>query len=172
MEQPVITEATKTDCAAIAQVATQTFIDTFGHLYTAANREQHSAEKFSPDYFSQALDAGDTVLMLQYEGQLIGYAKVGHVGLPVKAPIPDGAQEITRVYIDKAFHGRGFGKALMLHILSLPRIVTAPVVYLGVWEENLKAQALYQQYGFSPVGRYLYQVGDQFDNEIIMARKR
>jgi ribosomal protein S18 acetylase RimI-like enzyme len=94
------------------------------------------------------------------------------VALPVKPPLHKGAQEIHRVYVEKSFQGRGLGKALMLHILSLPRVTTAPVVYLGVWEENLKAQSLYRQYGFSPVGHYLYAVGDQHDKEMIMARQR
>ena len=165
-------EATKADCDAIADIAAKTFVDTFGHLYTEANRDQHIVEKFSAAYFAQSLDAGDTLLMLKDGATLIGYAKVGHVGLPVKPPIPNGAEEIHRVYIDKAHQGKGIGKAVMLHILSLPRITTAPIVYLGVWEENMKAQALYKQYGFEPVDRYLYQVGDQFDKEIIMARKR
>ena len=165
-------EATKEDCVTIARLAAKTFTDTFGHLYTQANRERHIAEKQSVAFFEQSLDAGDTLIMLKEKDALIGYAKVGHVGLPVKPPIPSGAQEIQRVYIDKAHQGKGIGKATMLHILSLPRIMTASMVYLGVWEENVKAQALYKQYGFEQVGRYLYQVGDQFDREIIMARKK
>lgn len=168
----MFTEATQEDCGALAKLATQTFVDTFGHLYSDANRDAHIAEKFSPAYFSRSLESGDTVVMLHDAQRLIGYAKIGHVELPLKPPIPSGAQEIHRVYLDKDYHGRGLGKALMLHILSLPRIATASTVYLGVWEENLKAQALYTQYGFTPVGRYLYQVGDQFDREIIMARVR
>lgn len=168
----MFTEATKEDCAAIATLASKTFIDTFGHLYTDVNRDRHIAEKFSAEYFERSLDAGDTLLMLKDKDALIGYAKVGHVGLPVKPPIPQGAQEIHRVYIDKAHQGKGLGKAMMLHILSLPRITTAHRVYLGVYEENVTAQALYKQYGFEPVGKYLYQVGDQFDREIIMALKR
>lgn len=168
----MFTEASKADCKNVSAIAASTFIETFGHLYTDANRDQHVAEKFSPEYFEQALDAGDTVLMLHEGETLVGYAKVGRVGLPIKGPVPSGAQEITRVYIDKNHQGKGLGKAMMLHILSLPRIMTAPVVYLGVWEENIKAQALYTQFGFEPAGRYLYQVGDQFDKELIMARKR
>ena len=168
----MFTEATHEDCEAVAALATQTFIDTFGHLYSDANRAAHVAEKFSPDYFAKALEAGNTILMLHDADTLIGYAKVGHVELPVKPPIPKGAQEIHRVYIDKAFQGRGLGKALMLHILSLPRIATASMVYLGVWEENIRAQSLYTQYGFVPHGHYLYAVGDQYDKEMIMARAR
>lgn len=166
------TEATNADCAKVADLAAKTFRETFGHLYTEANREQHVRDKFSVAYFERMLAEGNSIVMVEEGDALIGYAMVGHVALPVKPPIASGAQEIHRVYIDKPYHAKGIGKALMIHILSLPRIMTAPIVYLGVWEENLKAQALYTQYGFEPVGRYLYQVVDQFDREIIMARKR
>ena len=168
----MFTEATPDDCEAIAALAEKTFVDAFGHLYRPENRQAHVAEKFSSEFFRAALAEGDTILMLHDAQRLIGYAKVGHLALPVKPPIPRGAQEIHRVYIDKEFQGRGLGKALMLHILSLPRIASASAVYLGVWEENLRAQHLYTLYGFAPVGKYLYQVGDQADNEIIMARVR
>jgi ribosomal protein S18 acetylase RimI-like enzyme len=168
----MFTEATHDDCKAIAKLAAKTFVDAFGHLYKPENLLQHLLQKFSAEFFTHALESGNTILMLKNADTLIGYAQVGHLALPVKPPVPKGAQEIHRVYIEKSFQGRGLGKALMLHILSLPRITTASCVYLGVWEENLRAQALYTQYGFEPVGRYLYQVGDQSDREIIMARTR
>ncbi len=168
----MFTEATAEDCDALATLAATTFTDAFGHLYRPENLAGHLAAKFSADFFRQALIAGSTLLLLKDAQRVIGYAKVGEVALPVKPPMGKGAQEIHRVYVEKSFQGRGLGKALMLHILALPRVTTAPVVYLGVWEENLKAQSLYKQYGFAPVGRYLYPVGDQADREIIMARRR
>jgi len=168
----MFTQATHADCEAVAALAQKTFLESFGHLYRPENRAAHVAEKFSTEFFTHALEAGDTILMLHDAARLIGYAKVGHLNLPMKPPIARGAQEIHRVYIDKEFQGRGLGKALMLHILSLPRIAAASAVYLGVWEENLRAQHLYTLYGFEPVGKYLYQVGDQADQEIIMARVR
>jgi len=168
----MFTQSTRDDCEALASFAARMFSETFGHLYRPENLAAHLRQKFSPEYFAASLEMGDTILLLHDEARLIGYAKVGTVGLPVKPPIPKGAQEIQRVYIDREYQGRGLGKALMLHILSLPRIITAPVVYLGVWEENLRAQHLYTLYGFAPFGRYLYQVGDQSDREIIMARTR
>jgi ribosomal protein S18 acetylase RimI-like enzyme len=171
MAAPTITHATQADCDAIAELAARTFTETFGHLYTAKNLASHLASHCSADYFTAAIAAGDTLLLIHAEGALIGYAKLGHVGLPVK-PLPPGAAEIHRVYLRKAFQGQGIGKAVMMYMLSLPLLATAPVVYLGVWEENLKAQALYAHYGFEPVGRYLYYVGTQADREIIMARQR
>lgn len=170
--QPRITDATADDCEKVAAFAAQAFSDTFGHLYTPENLQHHLMHKNSAGFFRDSLGAGDTLLMMHEGDTLVGYAKVGTVALPIKKPIPKGAQEIHRVYVGKAHQGRGLGKVLMLNILSLPRITTAPTVFLGVWEENLRAQHLYTLYGFEQAGKYLYQVGDQFDNEIIMARKK
>lgn len=167
-----ITPATQADCESIARLAAKTFTDTFGHLYRPENLLHHLLHKYSAAFFEEALVKGDTLLLAKCDDQLIGYAKLGQVELPLAAPPPRGALEIQRVYIDHAFHGHGFGKALMLHLLALPHVAHAPALYLGVWEENLRAQALYASHGFKPVGKYLYQVGDQYDQEIIMERRR
>jgi len=170
-EIPVITEATHADCAAVAALAAKTFTDTFGHMYDPADLQSHLDRYCSTDYYTQSLESGDTLLMMHLGDQFIGYAKIGHVTLPVKQAAR-GAQEIYRVYIDKPLQGRGFGKQLMLHILSLPRIQTSAEVYLGVWEDNFKAQALYRLYHFEMVGPYQFMVGNHTDTDIIMVRKK
>lgn len=172
MGTPQISQATVTDCEAIAALAAKTFTDTFGHLYTQENLRSHLASQCSAAYFHASLKAGDTLLMMRDGDTLIGYGKVGHVAVPVNPPPPTGAVEFHRVYIDASVQGKGYGKQLMLHMLSLPQVAIAPIIYLGVWEENVKAQSLYTQYGFTKVGRYLYHVGSQSDREIIMARVR
>jgi len=172
MENLHIIQANSEDCEALAPFAARMFTHTFGHLYRPENLADHLARAYSAATFREALAAGDTILLMKSGDAILGYAKVGHVALPVAPPPPAGAVEIHRVYIDDAHHGKGLGKQLMLHVLSLPQVQLAPIVYLGVWEENLRAQALYAQYGFTQVGRYLYQVGDQFDRELILARRR
>lgn len=168
---PHITHAHLLDCETVAALAAKTFTDSFGHMYSAEDLASHLASKCSAAYFEQSLRAGSTILMAKLDGKLVGYAKVGHVELPVK-PLPAGAVEIHRVYVDKAFQGQGIGKAIMLYILALPKVDHAPIVYLGVWEDNVRAQGLYTLYGFEAVGRYLYYVGTHADREIIMARQR
>jgi ribosomal protein S18 acetylase RimI-like enzyme len=166
-----ITEATMADAARVAAFAAQTFTDTFSPSCSAENIAIYCGEKCTAEYFARSMEAGNTVLMQLQGDVLIGYAKVGHLGVPVKNPARD-AQEIHRVYVAKEQQGRGHGKALMLHILSLPRVATAHGVYLGVWEHNVKAQSLYTQYGFKPVSHYTFYVGDQADTDLIMLKTR
>ena len=167
-----ITPATLDGCEAVSALATKTFVENFGHLYTADNLSQHLEKTCSAAHFREGLEAGDTILLGHLDGQLIGYAKLGRVKLPLTTPAPRGAVELRRLYVDKAYQGRGFGKALMLAIFALPLVHAAPAIYLGVWENNLQAQGLYAHYGFKPVGHYLYAVGTQHDREVIMLRQR
>jgi ribosomal protein S18 acetylase RimI-like enzyme len=169
---PEIRHAEMADCEAIAQLAARTFTDAFGHLYRPENLLHHILQKCSADFFSKSLARGDTILMLQQEGVLVGYAKAGRVDLPLSSPASKGAQEIHRLYIDAPHQGKGLGKTLMIALLALPHLATAPELYVGVWQENLRAQQLYTQYGFRAVGKYLYAVGDQYDPEIILCKKR
>ena len=41
-------------------------------------------------------------------------------------------------------------------------------LFLGVWESNERAIALYESRGFEKVGGYKFKVGDTLDDEFIM----
>lgn len=172
MEDIRIIQANTEDCETLAPLAERMFTATFGHLYRPENLRAHLAQAYSASSFRACLAAGDTIILMKSGDILMGYGQVGQVALPAPPPVPPGAIEIHRVYIDSAHHGKGYGKQLMQHLLSLPHVAQAPILYLGVWEENRRAQALYKQFGFTQVGRYLYQVVDQFDQELILARTR
>ena len=162
--------ATIADCEALAALAAVTFADTFGHLYLAEDLASHLASSCSADYFRRALAKGDSLLMHHANGELIAYAKIGGVEVPVTPTHAVGSQGLHRLYIRRDHQRRGLGHALMQYILTLPRVVTAPAIYLGVWEENAPALALYRRYGFTPVGEHVFMVGHHPDRDIIMMR--
>ncbi len=167
----MIREATQADVEALAEISARTFTESFGHLYRPENLASHLLKHSSVAYFRDALAAGDTLFVQEQDGKLVGYGKVGQMSLPYDKA-PRGAQEIQRVYVDKAYHGQGLGKEMVFAMMALPRMENAPAIYLSVYEKNLIAQGLYAHYGFKPVARYQYQVGDEFDPEIIMGRVR
>lgn len=164
--------ATRADIATLAALATDTFTETFGASYHPEDLAAHHAEKNSVAYFTAAFEAGDTIILVEENGAAVGYGKLGKVELPVKPRPAPGGVEIHRVYIRATHQGRGLGRALMLQLLADARVQHAPVLYVGVWQENLRAQALYRHYGFEIIGEYLYPVGQHKDHEFIMARKR
>lgn len=162
-------DATPADASLLASFSASTFNETFGHLYKDDDLSSHLQEKCSVEAFNASFEHGDNVI-LAYDGdELIGYCKIGEVGLPVPHP-PGGAQEIHRIYVRRKYHGSGLGQELLRRALETKRLKEASLVYLGVWEENARAKQFYYKNGFMPVGRYFYPVGSQVDNEMILAR--
>ena len=60
--------------------------------------------------------------------------------------------EIARFYADAPWVGRGVGKTLMESCLDVAREKGCDVVWLDVWEKNLRAIAFYAKWGFEAVG--------------------
>lgn len=59
----------------------------------------------------------------------------------------DGA-EIINFYVDKEYQGMGFGTMLLEFFIEICKASNVPSISLEVREHNLKAQALYQKFGF------------------------
>lgn len=165
-----VEKATPNDAAALGVLAAKTYTETFGYLYRPEDLACHLEAGCSEEFFKEALKK-DVVFVIRDRGQLIAYAKVGKVGLPIVDCDP-AARELHRIYIDTSYQHKGLGAMLMEEILSLDMMRQAPQIYLGVWENNFKAQRFYTRYGFRPIGEYQYMVGKHSDRDLIYARVR
>lgn len=166
----IITSAIPDDIPALSLLARTTFTHTFGHLYPQDQLAHHNEETCSIAYFTHAIKETSIYLAKHPDGTLLGYTKFGAVGLPVESISPQD-RELHRLYVHPEHQRKAIGTALMDSTLSHPSMQQAPRIYIGVWKDNLIAQALYQRYGFTIIGEYDYIVGTQADCEYIMARE-
>lgn len=65
------------------------------------------------------------------------------------APEGDVALEICQLYVDPFFQGGGVGRALLEHAVALARKTGKRECLLWVLEENCRARAFYEQFGFT-----------------------
>lgn len=166
-----IRHATHQDIAAISALATATFCDNFGHLYAADDLRAHLAKTCSEVFFAASLTRQNETILLAHEGEnIVGYAKLGALSLPVEAPIMP-ACELHRLYLAPSHQGQGLGKRLMQAGLSLDLVAASRAIYVGVWEHNTRAQNFYAKFGFSKVGEYDYVVGQTKDREWMMEKR-
>ena len=82
--------ATPGDTTSLAALAVQTFNETFPGLYAPQDLQAHMQTYSSPEYFARRLKT-DSILLAMDGGEMIGYAKFGAVGLPVRHA-PDAAE--------------------------------------------------------------------------------
>lgn len=161
-------DASPEDAKALSDIGRDTFVETFGAMYTPANLKQFLEENFEPDIQAREIrdEAIDIRLALAGE-RIVGFCKIGPVKLPIEHD-PETSLELHRLYVRESTQGVGVGRILLTWAIEQSRAKAMKQLYLGVWEANHKAQAVYAARGFEAVGNYQFAVGTQMDDEIIM----
>lgn len=73
---------------------------------------------------------------------------VGFAGLAMLGPRDDPEFEVHTIGVDRAYQGRGIGRALMDQLVHAADLLDGPM-FLEVRTDNAPAIALYESYGFS-----------------------
>lgn len=163
-------DARPDDAEALSQIGRETFVETFGQIYRPQDLDHHLEEKFGRAAIAAEIADPAVEFRLAHAGRrLVGYAKLGPLSLPVD-PGTRAALELHRLYVRASEQGVGIGRILLTWVLDRARERGAQDLYLGVWQENERAIALYQSRGFATVGAYKYRVGEHFDDEFIMKK--
>eukprot|EP01053_Blabericola_migrator_P002312 Blabericola_migrator_1__2311@NODE_1642_length_4108_cov_92_265281_g1069_i0_p3_GENE_NODE_1642_length_4108_cov_92_265281_g1069_i0NODE_1642_length_4108_cov_92_265281_g1069_i0_p3_ORF_typecomplete_len171_score26_92Acetyltransf_1/PF00583_25/5_5e18Acetyltransf_10/PF13673_7/1_7e16Acetyltransf_4/PF13420_7/1_5e11Acetyltransf_7/PF13508_7/4e09FR47/PF08445_10/5_6e09Acetyltransf_3/PF13302_7/5_8e09Acetyltransf_9/PF13527_7/2_3e05GNAT_acetyltran/PF12746_7/0_004Acetyltransf_8/PF13523_6/0_17Acetyltransf_16/PF05301_ len=163
-----IRKADPDDAAMVANLAKQTFIETFGHLYPPEDLEEYLLAAYDiEDQRSKLRDSDYAVFLAEEEGIAVGFVTVGLCGLH-HPDIKKEDGEVKRLYVLKSHQNGGRGK--LLYDAGLAWLLTngPRPIWLGVWSENYGAQRFYKRRGFSPVGTYEFPVGKTRDLEFIM----
>ena len=164
----VYRDAVPADGAELGAMARRSFTDTFGTLYRpedlAVFLDQTFGEKGLP---AQLSDPAFTVRVAVNEaGEIVGFAKIGPVLFPGEWPAT--AIELHQLYVRGDQHGAGVGPALMDWAIATARADARTEMILSVYVDNARAIRFYRRYGFVEIGRYVFMVGEQPDDDRIM----
>ncbi len=148
----------------------KTYADTFAKDNTPENMAAYLAQAFSPEIQARELaDPGTLFLIAELAGEPVGYARLK------QGPAPDCISgnnpiEIVRFYSLQSMIGKGVGARLMQACLEQARQKGCDVVWLDVWEQNPRAIAFYNKWGFVTVGKQTYQLGDDLQQDLLLQR--
>jgi diamine N-acetyltransferase len=161
---------TPDDLSKLARLGRDTFIETFGPLYTPEDLNTFLQKVHSEKTVAEELaDPKLTHRVIDSGQDLVAFIKIGPVHVPVENPAPD-AMEIWQIYVRREFISHGFGKQLMAWADEEFQKHKAGDIYVSVFSENDRAIRFYQRHGFQKIGEYDFPVGDQIDLEWIMLR--
>lgn len=162
--------ATPDDLDKLARLGRETFIETFGPLYSAKDLNTFLDKAYSENTIARELkDPRLTHQVIDNGQDLVAFIKIGPVHVPVENPAPD-AMEIWQIYVRREFISHGFGKQLMTWADEEFQKRKIGDIYVSVFSENDRAIRFYQHHGFQKHGEYGFPVGDQIDLEWIMLR--
>ena len=148
------------DIKALQAIAKQTFTETFGSQNTAEDLAKFLNEEYDFDKLKAEVENPESFYYFYYfEDELAGYLKLNVGAAQTESDYPE-ALEIQRIYVLQKYQGKRIGLAMMQQALVIAEELKKPQVWLGVWENNFKAQAFYQKSGFKKVGSHDFILGD------------
>lgn len=158
------------EIATVAAIGAETFVTTFGQLYTPLDLAAFIADNHSPAAAHRFLTDPKNIFRLVEDAQgCCGYAMLSPNGLP-HVPADARAIEIKRFYLLPRLHGRGVADALMDWCVATARSSRHTLLTLSVFSDNHRALRFYARHGFTEAGRYVFLVGEQQDDERVYVR--
>jgi ribosomal protein S18 acetylase RimI-like enzyme len=150
--------------AELALVAAQTFPLACPPSTPAENIATFIKENLSAARFAEYLaDPQRAVLTVAQDGRIVGYAMLVRDA--------DGNAELSKFYLLADSHGSGAATTLMDDTLATAARWEARSVWLGVNQQNQRAQRFYLKSGFTINGTRTFRVGARDENDYVMIRQ-
>ena len=171
-----IATADSTNVAELARIAASTFPLACPPSVTQANIAEFVEANLSDARFAEYLsDPRRLVLTADHGDRIVGYAMlIRGVGddpdVAQAVPIRPAA-ELSKMYMLPDHHGSGLSTMLMDAALAAAAEWGVECVWLGVNQENLRAQRFYTKCGFTINGTRTFQLGAGRENDYVMVRQ-
>ena len=167
----ILRPAERADAAALADLARDSFVAAFGHLYRHEDLAAFLAtERSEARYAAQIADPLTRIQLAEAgAGGLAAYALIvlGQGFQERPEPRPARPAYLGQLYCAPGMSGRGYGAALIEWAIAEARDWGADALQLSVFSENHGAQKFYRRYGFGHVADIDFWVGTQRDHEFL-----
>ncbi len=176
--------ATLQDASSIAQIGIHTFTTTFAHSLPASELRAYLDDVYSPEATTKDIvDPNKDMLVATItivstaehppREQVIGFALLtrGTTDPCLSSYNQDTLIELQRIYIHPSHQGHGAGKLLARELESKARSQGYEYIWLGVWEENFKAQKVYAGMGYRRVGEHAFVMGREVQTDWILVKE-
>ncbi|SPO48010.1 uncharacterized protein PSANT_05698 [Moesziomyces antarcticus] len=163
------------DAGEIAALGAKVFYESFAWSMPAQDMRDYLDTSYSASAIQ--LELSDTatyrfwVARDDSTNKLLGFVQLNRCSdEPCLTVKPPESIELQRIYTDTAAHSRGVGSTLMAKALEYVAEQGYKAIWLGVWEENPKAQKFYKRNGFNKVGTHDFVMGSCVQTDWILER--
>lgn len=163
-----IIKAGLADVEKLQNISRDTFFETFVDFNTEENMQKYLEEILSIEKLSIELSNPDSEFYLAYlNTKAIGYLKVNQGNAQTELK-DKRAFEVERIYVAKKYWGRQVGQLLFNKALQLAKDIDATNLWLGVWENNVRAINFYKKNGLVEFDKHIFVLGEDKQTDILM----
>lgn len=168
MKEITIQKVEPNDVTQLQAISKQTFFATFSDSASADDMAHYLEEGFSLEKLTIELNNRDSEFyFVKQDNQVIGYLKL-NFELSQTEHQDSKAMEIERIYVLEEFHGKKIGLKLYNQALKIALQRNIDYIWLGVWENNIKALNFYKQQGFFEFDQHIFKLGNDKQTDLLM----
>ncbi len=168
MENITIQKVTLNDIDQLQKIGRQTFSETFSGDNSEEDMKKYLDENFSTEKLTDELNNQNSEFYFaKLEDTVIGYLKL-NFGESQTELKDNKALEIERIYVPKEYHGQSVGQILYEKAIQVAKQKDTDYVWLGVWEENMRALSFYRKNGFVEFDKHIFKLGNDEQTDIMM----
>ncbi|TMW62566.1 hypothetical protein Poli38472_005184 [Pythium oligandrum] len=177
MSQFTLRIASPAEAETLSAISSKTFFETFEDVYSAEDMQTFLSTACSVDKLRQEMEDPRmyTVFVYTKDDQVnpCGYGMVHDCTVRTGDDgVPEDYVQLKRLYLLKAVHGKGAARIVMDHMMEYMHAKQRKVIWLGVWEHNLRAQKFYEKYNFEETGEHVFMVGATKDRDLLFTLKQ
>ena len=160
------------DAHRVSALAIETFPLACPPGTTRENIDRFCSTKLSPEAFEAYLADPQVSIWCAFEAdELVGYVMTVS-GEPDDPDIASAVSrrptvEISKIYVQASAHGSGIAQQLMDVAVEDAKARGVQSVWLGVNQQNERANTFYERNGFLVVGERRFQVGDSLEEDFV-----
>ena len=157
------------DATELSEFAARIFHESFAADNDPQDMAAYMAMAFSPTQQERELtDPANTYLIAESEGSIVGYVLIKPGEDAPECVTVRPSAEIARFYVDRAWHGSDVARRLMAAAVADGQRRGARGLWLGVWENNLRAVRFYAKNGFRDIGSHTFVLGSDVQTDRVM----
>jgi ribosomal protein S18 acetylase RimI-like enzyme len=164
-------KATISDLKILQKIGERTFIETFASENSSENMTVYLESAFTTEKLKNELtNINSEFYFAEIDGKVVGYFKVNFNEAQTELKMSN-AMEIERIYVLKDFQGMKVGKMLFDKAIENARNMGLDLVWLGVWEKNIRAISFYEKNGFTVFNKHIFRLGNEEQIDLMMMIK-
>ncbi|SHK15247.1 GNAT family N-acetyltransferase [Chryseobacterium polytrichastri] len=170
MASVIINKASFEDLETIQNIGIQTFSETFAESNSEEAMKTYLEKSFNTEKIKSELNNPDSFFFIAWEeDDAVGYLKLNS-GQAQTELQDETSLEIERIYVKKSHHGKKVGQLLYDKALETAQQQKKGYLWLGVWEENLRAVNFYTKNGFVEFDKHIFRLGDDEQTDLMMKK--
>jgi len=162
-----IRQASPADTTDLSHFASKAFMEAYSGTMDRDDINKYLEKSFNQAEVKKQLESPDMLFHLAFANdELAGYTKLRWDR--ARDELGSGrAIELERIYVGASHYRTGLGTLMLDHAISISRKKGFVVMWLAVWQKNIRAISFYKKTGFEIFGVQKFTVGTIVNDDYV-----